>query len=116
MSLREDYAKQYWQLGNIITGFSVVQVLATLLYFGTNTTLRKALNDFGATKLTIIVVLFHSIYALATWYCYVLERRLLPQEETQILSDQRHILIGRLVAIALFGGLLLSALLPWTIR
>jgi hypothetical protein len=116
MPLNEEYAKQYWQLGNLITGFAVLQVLATLLSFASSQPFRDVLGKFSYIGLTLIVIAFHSLYGAATWLCYHMETRLLPPSAGQIVSDQRYILIGRLVAISLFGILLLCVLLPWIVH
>jgi hypothetical protein len=36
MTLKEEYAQNYWQFANLITGFAIAELLATLLAIGNN--------------------------------------------------------------------------------
>lgn len=114
MPFQLEYAKQYWQLGNLIAGFSALQVLATLFAFASNPPFRDALSKLNYLILVIIVIFFHLVYGLAIWRCYRMEIRLIPPTEPQILSDRRYFLFGRLATIVLFAVLLLFIFYPWT--
>jgi hypothetical protein len=107
--LRDDYAKQYWQLGNVVTGFSVVQSLTGTFYFLTNDRFSCVVLFSPQTKYLVIGTgIFMILYIAAVLAIHRRERSLLSAEDTLKL-DERSIVAGRIVTIVVFNSLFIFA-------
>jgi hypothetical protein len=97
MSPEDDYAKQYWNLGNVVCGFAVAQALigiynfATSNVFACNMVAHPLIVSLGTT-------VFHSFYGLVVLWCYRAERCLrvgdkkppaIPEAEAPALPQAR---------------------------
>ncbi len=106
MTLSETYAQNYWQLANLITGFAVAEVLATLFAVGSNADFRKGVHDWRC-----IVVLFtaiaHFFYVGAVYFWYRQELKLPPADECDIRKGTAVVFGARATASILFGTLLI---------
>ena len=107
MTITEEYALQYWHLGNIITGFVVIQAMAVMFYVGTS---PEFVKNMGSAKLVVIplIIGFHIIYAIVIWYCFRIEQSFLSGLTDQARHRLWMTLLGRWMTVAVFASLLIG--------
>jgi hypothetical protein len=107
MALKEEYAQNYWQLGNLITGFAVAEVLATLFAIGNAPVFARGIWEWRNVVVWSTAAA-HSIYAIAIYFCYRQESRLLPECESSIRRGSSTVCTARIAIVILFGVILIG--------
>jgi hypothetical protein len=106
MELREVYAENFWQLANLITGFAIAEVLATLFAVGSNPVFAKGVHDWRCT-VVVFTSIAHLFYAAAVYYCLRQELKFLPQNAFDVRSSAVAVFGARTAVVVLAGGLLI---------
>lgn len=110
MTLQEEYAQNYWQLANIVTGFAVAEVIGTLFAIGSSTIFAE-----GVRRSRYLVVFFtliaHIIYLWGIYFCHTQEVMLIPADEAKVLTGIGTVFVGREIAVILSAGLLIYMVL-----
>jgi MFS family permease len=109
-----EYAKEFWTLANVVTGFSVVQGFTFVTVAGPRSgtlfcAITKAIPD---TRIGIIVST--TIYAIAILFCYFARNCLLKTHDALSLKLKIAFavwLFGQLLAVALFAALSMAIVL-----
>ncbi len=111
-SVEEDYAKNFWQLGNIVAGFAAVQALVTINAIASGTGVF-AQNIIKYRPWVIgLIAFFHFLFGLAVWGRYRNESKLLPVNDFKIICKGVYwSFVGRLLTVAIFGFLLIGVVL-----
>lgn len=105
MSITEEYSNNFWQLGNLITGFAIAYAMLAIFYISSAIAHNLIEHRPAAIGFT---VWFYLVFAVAVCLCHRAELSLLPaQDRTAITSMSRAALFGRIFALILFAGLLL---------
>jgi hypothetical protein len=108
--LDRDYAKDFWNLANIIIGFAVVQSITFAIAIGPKTSDLAVTISKQVTFVASLVGIATILYVLAVGYCQWVNWRLLGNNMSPELAGYLKIWnIVRLVAVALIG---LSGLPP----
>ena len=106
----EDLVKQIWDLGNLITAFTVAQSL-TVIYFALEKTniVRQWLDYAWVAVLFILAGAI--VYALAILACYRIEERLRQflKHPPLVIDTSRTIARARLVTAVMFNCMAGSA-------
>ena len=77
---------EYWKLGNAITAFAVVQVIATAIPVGANLDVRQALGRISDLALILIVLAATVLYCAGLSGCFFAELALSArQNQTEVL-------------------------------
>ena len=104
--MKADYAKKYFDLANVITGFAIVQMIAFLIALGTSQDLagRIARSEAGWAYIFSGMLVATVFYIVAVVACTVVEARLLPSAERDIVRLTKWTTAGRVIAIAAISG------------
>jgi hypothetical protein len=98
--LKTAYAQNLWQLANIITGFSVAQVMLILITMNTygNFKLQIAILPYLGT---VTICIAQPLLAAVVWWCHSHQINLLqpPPEVVTAIKRVRLIQIGVLAAV-----------------
>lgn len=109
--LRTDYAKKYFDLGNAVTGFAVVQMITFLVAFGTSKEFANQVASAPGWNLVIAGSIgATALYLLAVAACGYAERRLLGGAEPDVARALGWTVAGRLIAIAAISAFGLAVL------
>ena len=106
------YANYFWNLGNIVTGFSVTQILALMYGLGTSERFTGKVSK-NCCRISMAIVVFTAIYAYIVHYCYNAETGLISKMENvdTVMQFSYIAYIGREFAIVLFAIIGLWAVL-----
>jgi hypothetical protein len=108
MGVREIYAQNFWQIGNLITGFSVTEALVMILAIGSTPWFENKVRDHRWAAM-VLTAFAHIVFGSVVWWCHFTEMTLLvSQKDAQgILLDVYILTLLELVAIGAFGILLI---------
>lgn len=106
MTLEQEYAQNYWQLANLITGFAIAEVLATLFAIGTTPEFATGIHNWQLAVVSFTAIA-HFFYAVAVCFCCRQELKLLPANVADIRKGTVVIFGARATAIILSGALLI---------
>ena len=100
-NLERAYAEKFWQLGNIVTGFSLVQMITFLTALGTSEALQKNVKMDWAIVAGVIIG-SGILYALAVVYCWRQETKLVADGSTRLTQALKWTGLGR-IGIVVIG-------------
>jgi len=105
----DELARQFWTLGNLITGFYALQVLGFLAV--TYTTTAEIHNRILKTSPFLILgiaALGSAVFFAAVWYCGSKEvaLRRAAGHPLIVISSSKHTTVGRIICIAAWYGLI----------
>jgi hypothetical protein len=108
------YAKEFWSLANVVTGFSIAQMIAYLLAVGaTDSKIREGVihNLSLVITLMIMAMAFYCgiVGILCTWQLELLGQ----QHSTELSSKMWAIAVARILAI--LGISILGLWVTWTL-
>jgi hypothetical protein len=108
MTIAETYAQNFWQLGNILTGFAITEVLVVALAIGSSAHLENRLIENRAWAL-IASLLAHISFGCGVWWCHAVGMSLLPPDPQRaaICATIRCLRLAELLGIAIFGLMML---------
>lgn len=106
MALKEEYAQNYWQLANLITGFAIAEVLATLFAIGNSPAFAKGIRDWRPV-VVLLTAMAHFFYTGAVYFCRRQELKLLPANEPEIREGTGAVFAARATVIIVSGALLI---------
>lgn len=96
---------KFWDLGNIIVGFSVVQTISTIIYVGGHKgQLIEFLKQFGILPPILMIFVFFLLYILSIFLCFRAEIKIRKEfnESKLVLSVCKKVMYGRLITVVLF--------------
>ena len=112
---RIDLIGKLWSIGNVITGFTVLQSIAVIYFALEKTDVVKRWDAF--VPLTILAIAGGTgLYMWVVWLCFKLERCLRNEinDSATSIEISRKVFVGRLVTIAIFNGLAFSiTIMAW---
>jgi multidrug efflux pump subunit AcrB len=97
-----DLADKYWDLGNAITGFSIVQMILFLSALANREFRGHVVKRFPLVVAASLCC--SAMYALAVWFCYNAETTLRTALHTEEVIILRETFWARIIAIAIAGG------------
>lgn len=97
-----ELADKYWELGNAITGFSVVQMILFLSALANREFRQHVVKRFPLVVTASLCC--SAFYALAVWFCYSVETTLRANLIEPELGILRETFWARILAIAIASG------------
>ena len=110
-----EYAKEYWSLANVITGFSILQMIAYVLSVGaSDSKIRSGVLDLFPWVLLFIMV-GAAIYGVIVFILCLWQIKILrPIARSELVVQMWIVTALRLIAIAFFS--FLGCLITWMLR
>jgi len=112
---RIDLISKLWNIGNVITGFTVIQSIAVIYFVIEKTVFLKKWDTFVPLSIMSIVG-GAALYMFAVYLCYKAEHNLRNaiNEDVKHIKISTNVFIGRLVTIAIFNLLAISiTMIAW---
>jgi hypothetical protein len=103
------YAQNLWQLSNLITGFSVAEILVVLLSMPHDSSLRESVNAHRCFS-TGATILGQTMLVVAIWWCSSQQKRLLGNFSNEVASTLTTIMFIQIAILIVAGAGFLSAI------
>jgi hypothetical protein len=105
----EELVKQLWNLGNVITAFTVAQSLTGIYFILEKPALVKIMKVYAIPGCSVIMA-GAGVYCVAIWSCHRLECNLRASlgQPPVVLRTSRKVMRARLATILMFNSIFVS--------